>query len=838
MEGDARPGNPSSGRHAAGSPACLLPDAQLRQRLDPAIQWTASRSGILTCIVVPPGQASAAGARPLAGLRWRDVVAPQDLPLLRPAIQQALGGSLPLDVRCRLRLGGGAPRWHRVRAAPVRDAAGRVRGWLGRSEDVHQQVMAEDELRASEAHHRYTVELNPGLPWTASPEGMVEEVSPRWEEITGQPREAAMGNGWAGRLHPDDIGPTFEAWRAALRSGDPVDIEYRLKGRDGVYRWFRARAQARRDRQGAIVRWYGALEGIDDRKAAEDALRENEQRFRLAVQAAELGVWDYDARTGRRVWSPELRAILGIASGAPADTATAFRLVHPDDRDVLQALLDGTGKPDPQGFEATLRIRRDDDGRERWLKVVGWKTYAASGELLRALATFRDITDERTADERIRWMATHDPLTRLPNRGAFQHELERRIGRGLVQEGMQAVLLIDVDHLKEANERMGHDVGDVLLCALADRLRQVLPEGAFVARLGSDDFGALLRAEDGLDLDALGAAIGAPLRPALGAGGRLLDCRASTGVAFYPEHGRDAAELAKAADTALYAAKAAGRGGMTVFHPDMRRTARRRAQMLERARVAIDAQRVYPHYQPKVRLDTGRIDGFEALLRWHTGDGRMLAPAGIAAAFEDLELAARLHDCMFANILSDLRRWLDAGLDVGRIAVNASAAQFVHDDFAEQFLEGLAAYGIPARYLELEVTETVFLGRGAEGVGRALRVLGGEGVRIALDDFGTGYASLTHLKSFPVHAIKIDKSFMANLDDPAGNAAIVEAVVAMGHKLGMETVAEGVEQADQRDFLQRSRCDIGQGFLFSRAIAPEHVPGLLQSWSRRVALGG
>src|SRR5690606_30477440 len=218
----------------------------------------------------------------------------------------------------------------------------------------------------------------------------------------------------------------------------------------------------------------GALEAIDDRKAAEEALRENEQRFRLAVQAAELGVWDYDARTGRRVWSPELRAILGVAPGPAPSTQTALRLTHPDDRAALQALLDDSSDPAQQGFEAVLRIRRDDDGRERWLKAVGWKTFAPDGQMLRALVTLRDITDERTADERIRWMATHDPLTGLPNRGAFQHELERLIGRVPPQDEPLAVIQIDVDHLKEVNEHLGHDVGDALLCALADRLRRVL----------------------------------------------------------------------------------------------------------------------------------------------------------------------------------------------------------------------------------------------------------------------------------------------------------------------------------------------------------------------------
>lgn len=826
--------------------------------LDPSVRWAADRRGALSLLLDPgDGTGEKTGSEAgneagnesddesgdeavgslrqrLIGRRWRDLVPREDHPIIGRAIRQALANGRPFEVRCRVALGDGEALWYRTRAIARRDNAGRIASWHGRSECIHERMLAEAALRASEEHHRYTVQLNPGMPWTASPDGLVEEISPKWVEVTGQSAEATRGNGWADSLHADDIAAVVAAWQAALRTGDPVDIEYRIETRDGAYRWVRARAQPRRDGAGEIVRWYGTLEDIDDRKETENALRENEQRFRLAIQAAELGVWDYDKRTGRQVWSDELKAIFGIAKHEQPQADTACRLIHPDDRELLKSALaapdDGSRQ---QEFDAQLRIRRADDGRERWLRTKGWKTFRPCGEMARALVTFRDVTDEQTADERIRWMATHDALTRLPNRAAFQHEMERLIKRsGSDPDAGPAILIVDVDDLKETNDQIGHDAGDALLRALADRLREVLPARAFIARLGGDEFGIALPFATRADIASLGAAIGTRLRQPLSYAQRILDCRASIGVACHPEHGTGAADLLKAADTALYAAKTGNRGHLAFFHPDMRRKARCRTEMIKCARRAVDENRIRPYYQPKVDLRSGRVTGFEALLRWHAGDGLMLPPAGIAAAFENMELADELHERMFRSILADMHRWLDAGLRFGRIAINAAAAQFVHDDFAEQFLSRLAAERIPADRFEVEVTETVFLGRSAEGVGRALRMLSAEGVRIALDDFGTGYASLTHLQALPVHVIKIDRSFMADLDERTGNAAIVEAVVTLSRKLGMETVAEGIEHAGQYDFLRRCGCNMGQGFLFSPAIPAERVPAmLLQTWN-------
>jgi EAL domain-containing protein (putative c-di-GMP-specific phosphodiesterase class I) len=258
--------------------------------------------------------------------------------------------------------------------------------------------------------------------------------------------------------------------------------------------------------------------------------------------------------------------------------------------------------------------------------------------------------------------------------------------------------------------------------------------------------------------------------------------------------------------------------------------------MVQLARNAISDDRIVPYYQPKLALADRSLMGFEALLRWRTPRRRIGAPAAIKAAFEDLDVAAQISDRMIERVITDMRGWLDRGIDFKSVAVNASAAEFRRDNFAERLLEQLRRAEIPTRCFQLEVTETVFLGRGAEYVHRALALLNLRGVKIALDDFGTGYASLRHLKEFPVDVIKIDQSFVRDMAGDPGDEAIIHAVINLGRSLGIKVVAEGIENEEQERRLLELNCDFGQGFLYSRAAPASRVPSLVERWPARLPL--
>jgi diguanylate cyclase (GGDEF)-like protein/PAS domain S-box-containing protein len=546
----------------------------------------------------------------------------------------------------------------------------------------------EEALRESEEHHRSSVELNPQIPWTADPHGNVLDMSPRWGELTGMPPEEALGQGWTTALHPDDVPIAAQRWSDAVVSRSPVDVEYRLCFADGSYRWFRARATPRLGEDGALIRWYGTVE---------------------------------------------------------------------------------------------------------------------------------DIHDKKLSEERLHWAAYHDDLTGLPNRRLFFECLREALDGSSGQHRRIGLLLLDLDHLKQTNDRFGHDGGDALLKEFGQRLRRLVRTTDTVARLSGDEFAVVLSDVAGADgVAAVAQAIMVRMQEPLRDNGKTLDCRTSIGGAISDEHSRIAEELLKQADLALYSCKAAGRSTFAMFKPVMRDEAQKTASALEIARRALEHDWIEPFYQPKVELGSGRLAGFEALLRWRHPRMGIQPPDILAPAFDDTELGIALGNRMLSCVIRDMRHWLDAGLDVGRISINASSAEFRFGDYAQRVLDHLREAGIPPSRFGVEVTETVFLDHNVEHAQKTLRALSEGGVSIALDDFGTGYASLSHLKQFPVHVLKIDRSFVSNLETDAGDAAIVKAVLSLGQSLGIRVVAEGVETAAQASFLQEHGCDLGQGYHFGR----------------------
>jgi len=689
-------------------------------------------------------------------------------------------------------------------------------------------VTALDALRESEEHYRYTVEHNPQISWSADPSGSIDTVSSRWRDETGIDPKDALGGGWIAALHPDDIGPTLAVWTIALSTHQPVDVEYRLRGIDGTYRWFRARANPRFDEAGALVRWYGTLEDVDDRRRAEQALRDSEERFRLAAESAGLGIWDYDVASGKRRWSGELRRIFGLPKGARPRAETALEHVLPEDRPIAEPLFDASALPDGDlSFKATFRIIRADDGRQRWVTTGGWRTFSEDGALSRVLLTMRDVTEERDAGQRVRWMAMHDPLTGLPNRACFNEMLAALLANAASDGKTLALLLLDVDRLKETNDLIGHDAGDQLLRTLADRTTEIIGDRGILARLGGDEFAMVLPGADADAVRDLADRLMPQLREPFTNHGYTLDCQATVGAALYPDHGAVAAELLKAADVALYNGKAGSRGRLSIFEPAMRAGLQKRTSALRAARTIIQDKLVVPFYQPQVSLADGKIVGFEALLRWRHARMGIQGPGTIDVAFEDVDLATTLGDHMLDQVVRDMRRWLDEGCDFGRVAFNLSSAEFRNNDLERRILGRLLAARIPPARLELEITESVFLGPGAETVGATLSAFHDAGVSIALDDFGTGYASLTHLKAFPVDVLKIDRSFISSLTSEAGDAAIVEAVIGLGRGLGIEVVAEGVETEEQATRLRELGCTYAQGYLFGRAMPADAATDLL-----------
>ncbi|WP_029031532.1 putative bifunctional diguanylate cyclase/phosphodiesterase [Salinarimonas rosea] len=513
--------------------------------------------------------------------------------------------------------------------------------------------------------------------------------------------------------------------------------------------------------------------------------------------------------------------------------ATPGLYANPDDRARFVAAVATQGRV--EGFEA--RLCRP-DGEVRDVLLAASAIDIDGREAL--LAAVVDITERKLAEGRVWRAANHDALTGLPNRAQFQARLEAIAARaasrsGRAGEAGAALLLLDLDGLKEVNDTLGHDAGDALLVEVARRLSAEVEADDVVARLGGDEFAVVLARADRTLAEATAARFLGAMRAPVLFRDRVLVGRISIGLALCPEHDTAPGELVKDADLALYAAKQAGRNRLVVYEPRLRDGFERRVTLLREVGEALGADAIEPHYQPKVSLETGRITGFEALARWRRADGSVVTPYGFAAAFEDPELAIAIGERMRARIAADLRGWMDAGLACGRIAVNFAPAEFRRPDLAPRVLAQLARAGVPSERIDVEVTESVFLGLGGEAVEATLRAFQEAGMRIALDDFGTGFASLTHLKRFPVDDIKIDRSFVRDLIEDPDDAAIASAVIELGRALEIAVTAEGVETHAQAAFLAARGCAQAQGWLFGRPMPAAAVPDFLRERARAAA---
>jgi len=454
---------------------------------------------------------------------------------------------------------------------------------------------------------------------------------------------------------------------------------------------------------------------------------------------------------------------------------------------------------------------------------LGRKLHGAAGELA-------------TAEAHAAHLAFHDSLTGLPNRAFFQRRLEELTGGDGPMSGF-ALVLLDVDEFKLTNDTLGHDAGVALLLAFSDRLRAAIRSEDIVARLGGDEFALLLMGMSGQnDIEVFSIKLLERLREPCEHHGKIIHSNASIGASSSGEFD-SIQDMLKHADLALYEAKASGGGAYRQYNPTMWSTMLIRREMLAVAKEALDGDFIRPFYQPKVDLFTGAILGFEALLRCCLPGQTAKGPECLAAAFEDCNLAVMLSDRMIDGVIADISAWRAAGLPFGHVAINAALAELRRGDFANRLIAKLYRADIPPECVQVEVTESVLLGRGIDHIERTFRELADRGIKLALDDFGTGFASLTHLKQFPIEILKIDRSFIRDLQIDAGDGAIVDALIGLGKALKIEVVAEGVETSAQRDFLRALGCAVGQGFLFGAAAPATAVPNILSNGggSTRVA---
>ncbi|MCK2125179.1 EAL domain-containing protein [Thauera aromatica] len=508
--------------------------------------------------------------------------------------------------------------------------------------------------------------------------------------------------------------------------------------------------------------------------------------------------------------NPAFERVLGSTAGTIVGKPCICRDEVADGyAEIRRAIAHGT-----EG-NTVLRLRRA-DGERRWIELFLAPVRSEAGAVTHFVGVLNDVTDRKDAEARLSHLANHDPLTGLPNRNLLHDRLAHAITRR--GEGLNAVLFLDLDRFKLINDSYGHDVGDELLRAVAARLQHCLRAEDTVARLGGDEFVVLL--EDLPSVDAAAAIAGkiaSHLSVPVTVGERELPLAASVGIALHPRDGSDPQTLLKHADTAMYRAKEAGRGGFCFFAADMNAQALQRLTLENDLRRALENGELEVFYQAQVALDDGRLTGAEALVRWRHPVKGLVPPAAFIPVAEETGLIVSLGEQVLRAACRQLATWQRQGLPRLTVAVNLSPRQFRQPDLVDRVAAILAETGADPDWLELEITESAAMQHAEETIG-ALRRLREMGVSLAIDDFGTGYSSLSYLKRFPIDKLKIDRSFVQGVPGNGDDAAIVQAIIAMARSLGLALLAEGVESAAQHDFLQAQGCALAQGWLFGRAV--------------------
>ncbi|MDO8705522.1 MAG: EAL domain-containing protein [Sulfuricaulis sp.] len=573
------------------------------------------------------------------------------------------------------------------------------------------------------------------------------------------------------------------------------------------------------------------IQDIAERKKAEDTLRASEASLAYAQHMAHIGNWERNIVTNEVRWSKEVYRIFGLNPQQSSPTFAAFlNAVHPDDRqNVIDTVNQAVSEKQP--YRSDFRVVQP-DGTERIVHSEAEITFDKNGAAVYLFGTIQDVTEHRQVQERLRYLAYYDSLTGLPNRQQVNDSLYRAMLEAESRERLVAVMFLDLDRFKNINDTLGHDVGDALLKEVAVRLKASLRPGDSISRLGGDEFILILGNIAHInDVTRVAQKILDQFIPPFRIGGRDLFISPSVGITLYPFDDNNPENLLRNADIAMYRAKELGRNNFQFYTPELNVRAARRLELETGLRRALEKEEFILHYQPLVNMQSGKITGMEALLRWQHPEFGLIAPMDFIPLAEETGLIVPVGEWVLRTACAQIKTWHGTGFPAMHVAVNLSSVQLQQKNFAETVKRALRETGLEPQYLDLELTESLLM-HDMEAVEKILKELKALGVLFSLDDFGTGYSSLSYLKRFPIDFLKIDRSFVNDINQDRYGAGIVRAIIVMAHTLGIKVIAEGVETNEQLEFLREQGCDITQGYFCSEPLATVTFTELLMDWQR------
>ncbi|MBL0124971.1 MAG: PAS domain-containing protein [Betaproteobacteria bacterium] len=772
----------------------------------------------------------------IVGRTSEEVLGIETAQLAAPYVARALAGETVTYERL-VPMVDGEERWFRVRMVPDLDRNAQAQGIYVVGTDIHDIKMVQATLEISEAELRFAMDSLPYPMSYIDREFRFRMVNKCLAATLGKSREELLGQHLREVYGEKRFSDALPLLQRAL-AGETVAAE-RLTGTDpATQRWMTVRYTPRfdgdgdGDGDGNVIGFYSAATDIDELKRTELDLRRANWLLSSHFENTPLAVIEWDPKFCVRRWSPQAEKTFGWQeSELTGKHYSEWDFVVDGDvaqADAVSAKLISQKEP----RATSLHRNHRKDGRVIWCEWYNSSLRDDAGNIISILSLAQDVTTRVLAEEQLVHQATHDNLTGLPNRAMLQDRLRQAISRARRGGHRIAVMFIDLDRFKDVNDTLGHRIGDELLREISARLSRVVRESDLLVRLSGDEFMVVL--EQVTDLESprfVAEKLLDEIRQPSRIDGHDIHISGSVGISLFPDDAEDVDALLKNADMAMYRAKELGKNTYQIFSADLAANGTAARLMENALRSAVVRNELELYYQPTIDMQSSRITGAEALLRWHHPTRGTVAPGEFMHLAEDAGLVHEIGDWVLDAAFSQARRWHDAGFTDLRLAINLAAGQFRATNLAERIRERMIREGCLPQSIEVEVTETGML-RDPEGVGRTLAALREMGLRVAIDDFGTGYSSLSHLKRFPIDTLKIDKSFVADIMTDHDDTAIVSAVIALARALDIEVIAEGVETEAQRAMLAAQGCDAYQGYLFSRALPAREFEALLLMHAR------
>jgi diguanylate cyclase (GGDEF)-like protein/PAS domain S-box-containing protein len=760
----------------------------------------------------------------LRTLTWQEITHPDDLAASSAYARRIVEGEFPkYHLDKRFLHAEGHTVWASLSVSLVRDAEGEPLYFVSQIQDVTERKRAESALRESEQRFRGSFERAATGMALVGTDGRFLRVNRSLCEILGYPERELLGKTFQELTHPDDLEFDLEHLRRLL-AGEvrTYQTEKRYLHQDGHVVWALLSVSVVHDEEDEPLYFVSQIQDVSERKKVEKVIIESEERFRSLVQNSSDIITILGADGTVLYVSPAVERVTGYRPEEQVGT-NAFGSVHPDDREqALNTFAEVLKRP---GLHPPLEFRvPHKDGSWRYLEHVVNNLLddpAVQGVVINSW----DVTERKALVEQLSYQAFHDLLTGLPNRALFMDRLEHALTRADRRGSMVAVLFTDVDNFKVINDSLGHKAGDQLLVAIAERLKACLRPEDTAARLGGDEFTILVEDIAGVgEVVQIAERIAEILRPPFALGEQEVFATVSTGIALNSSAQEQAADLLRHADLAMYRAKRRGKARHEVFEPSMDAKVVERLILETGLRRALVRQQFKVYYQPIVALESGKVAGVEALVRWEHPQRGLLLPEAFLSVAEETGLIVRIGQWVLREAVKQARIWQERypGTPPLTVSVNLSPRQFFHPNLVAEVLEESE---IEPASLQLEITEGAMATNGTSSSDRTLRNLKRMGVQLAIDDFGLGYSSLSYLKRFPVDFLKIDRSFTAGLGGEPNGASkdteIVKAMIELTHALGLKVIAEGVETSEQLRRLRNMKCDFAQGNYFSEPLPSE-----------------